>query len=116
MKYHNGDVYSGEWKGGKKHGHHNDNVYSGKWKGGNKHGKGIFEYANGDVLKSIGEWKKGKKDGVFEDVVRVSKQVIYENDEVKTKVKLESTSDIETDTEDNPPSKRLKGSRVPVSP
>ena len=84
MKYYSGDVYSGEWRGNK------------------QHGKGTFEYANGDVLKSIGEWKEGKKDGVFEDIVRVTitqrKKVFYEDDEAKTKVE----SDIETDTEDTP--------------
>ena len=36
MKYHNGDVYEGEFS--------KDNM----------HGQGTFEYAAGDVLKSIG--------------------------------------------------------------
>jgi hypothetical protein len=76
------------------------------------------EYANGDVLKSIGEWREGKKDGVFEDVIviRTSKQVVYENDEVKTSVKLESTSDTEIDTEDAPSNIRQKRGRVSLSP
>jgi len=100
MTYANKDVYDGEWIEYRKHGqgvmkYHNGDVYSGGWRGGKKHGKGIFKYTDGDVLKSIGEWKEGKKDGVFEDVIRTSKQVIYENDKVKTSVKRESTSDIE---------------------
>ena len=48
-----------------------------------------------------------ERKGVFEDVVKVSKQVIYENDE-----KCESTSDTETSTEDSLPNKRQKGSHV----
>jgi hypothetical protein len=111
MIYANKDVYDGEWIESEKHGrgvlkYHNGDVYSGGWSGNKQHGKGIFEYAHGDVLKSIGEWKEGKKDGVFEDVVRT----VYENDEVKTSVKRESTSDVETDTEDDPPNKRQKRS------
>ena len=48
MKYHNGDVYKGEFSGGK------------------MHGRGIFEDA-------AGEWKEGKKRGWFDDnvIVRV---------------------------------------------
>jgi hypothetical protein len=98
MNYHNGDVYSGGWRGGK------------------RHGKGTFEYADGDVWKSIGEWKEGKKDGAFEEVIRISKHVVYKNGEVKTSMKRESTSDIETDTEEDPPNKRQKVGRVSLSP
>ena len=42
-----------------------------------------FQYAAGVVFKSIVEWKEGKKFGLFEDIVRVSKQVYYDNDELK---------------------------------
>eukprot|EP00985_Skeletonema_marinoi_P016661 scaffold8993_cov207-Skeletonema_marinoi.AAC.17 len=66
MTYHNGDVYTGEFSKNK------------------MHGKGVFEYAAGDVLKSIGEWKDGKKVGFFEDIVRVSKQVYYDYDDDTT--------------------------------
>jgi len=97
MKYHNGDVYTGEFS--------DDNM----------HGKGVFEYAAGDILKSIGEWKDGKKCGLFEDIVRSSKQVYYDNDEVKSNsiVKRESPSDEDTDTDDAPPMKRRN---VSISP
>jgi len=67
------------------------------------------------VLKSTGEWKEGKKFGVFEDGVRVSKQVYYDNDEPKanSNVKRESPSDEDTDTDDAPTRKRRN---VCVSP
>jgi hypothetical protein len=70
------------------------------------HGRGTFEYAAGDVFKAIGEWKEGKKFGFFEDIVRVSKHVYYENDELKANpiVKREAPSD--EDTDDAPPRKR----------
>jgi len=70
------------------------------------HGKGAYEYADGDVLKSIGEWKGGKKCGLFEDIVRSSKQVYYENDVLvlESNVKREATED--NDTDDDLPSKR----------
>jgi hypothetical protein len=111
MTYANKDVYDGEWINDKAQGqgvmtYHNGDIYSGEWSDDKQHGKGTFEYAGGDVWKSIGEWKEGKKDGVFEDLTR--KQVVYENDEVKTNVKPESTSDIETDTEETLSNKRVK--------
>jgi len=63
------------------------------------HGRGTFQYAAGDVLKSIGEWKEGKKFGFFEDIVRVSKRVYYDNDDLKanSNVKREASSDEDTD-------------------
>jgi hypothetical protein len=63
------------------------------------HGRGTFQYAAGDVLKSIGEWKEGKKFGFFEDIVRVSKRVYYDNDDLKanSNVKREAPSDEDTD-------------------
>ena len=97
MKFHNGDVYTGEFS--------NDKM----------HGKGTYECADGNIFKSIGEWKDGKKCGLFEDVVRSSKQVYYENDEVKAdpNVKREAPWDEDTDTEEGPPSKRRN---VSISP
>ena len=91
MKYHNGDVHEGHFSKGK------------------MHGKGTYEYAAGDVLKSIGEWKEGKKCGLFEDFVRVSKQVYYDNDELvleESNVTSEATSHEDTDSEDALPRKR----------
>jgi hypothetical protein len=119
--YANKDVYDGEWVEHRKHGqgvmkYHNGDVYSGEWRDNKQHGKGALEYADGEMWKSIGEWKEGKKDGVFEDIIRTSKQVVYENGEVKTSVKRESTSDIETDTEDTLPNKRQKAGRVSLAP
>ena len=124
MTYVNKDVYDGEWNEREKHGqgvmkYHNGDVYSGGWRGDMQHGKGTFEYANEDVLKSVGKWKEGKKDGLFEDVISTRKQVDYANgNEVKSisKVKHESTSDIETDTEDAPSGKRQKEGRASISP
>ena len=77
MKYHNGDVYEGEFSSSE------------------MHGKGTYEYADGDIFKSIGEWKEGKKCGLFDDINRARKQVYYEDDEVKSEsiVKSETTPD-----------------------
>jgi len=79
--------------------------------------KRTFQYAAGDVFKSIGEWKEGKKFGLFEDIVRVSKQVYYDNDELKessnVKVRREAALDEDTDTNDIPSKKRR---HVCVSP
>jgi hypothetical protein len=65
------------------------NVYEGDFSNGKMHGK-----ASGGVLKSIGEWREGKKFGLFEDIVivRVTKQVYYDNDAPKliSNVKRES--------------------------
>ena len=82
------------------------------------HGKGTYSYAAGDLSKSVGEWKEGKKFGFFEDVVRVSKQVYYDIDEVRSdsKVKRETPSDDEdTDIHASPP-RRSKRRNVSMSP
>ena len=73
--------------------------------------------SDGEVLKSIGEWKEGKKFGFFEDVVRVSKQVYYDIDEVKSdsKVKREAPSVEDTDNNAAPP-RRSKRRNVSMSP
>eukprot|EP00986_Skeletonema_menzelii_P012298 scaffold6723_cov73-Skeletonema_menzelii.AAC.1 len=119
MTYANQDIYDGQWKNDLKDGqgtmkYHNGDVYEGKFSNDKMHGKGTYTYAAGDLSKSIGQWKGGKKCGLFEDIVRLSKQVYYDNDEVKadSKVKREAL-DEDTDTEDAPPSKR---SNVCVSP
>ena len=111
MTYAKQDIYDGDWKAGRKDGkgttkYHNGDVYTGEFSKGKMHGKGTFEYTDGDILKSIGEWKEGKKCGLFEDIIRSSKQVYYENDEVKSDsiVKRETTSDVDTDTDEGPPS------------
>ena len=88
-------------------------MYEGHFSNNKLHGKGAYEYASGNVLKSIGEWKEGKKCGLFEDIVR--KRVHYENDEVKvdSNVKRETTSDEDTYTDEGPPNKRRN---VSISP
>ena len=121
MTYTNQDVYDGEWKGGRKNGQgvmkfHNGDVYEGEFSNNEMHGKGTYTYAAGDLSKSIGEWKNGKKCGEFEDIVRFSKKVYYENDEVKvdSNVKREAPFDEDTDTEDAPPPSKRRN--VCVSP
>jgi hypothetical protein len=96
MTYANQDVYDGEWKMDCKDGrgimkYHNGDVYDDEFCRGKMHDKGTYSYADWDIFKSIGEWKDGKKFGFFEDVVRVSKQVYYDIDEVRSdsKVKLQ---------------------------
>ena len=90
-------------------------LYKGEFSNDKMHGQGTFEYANGDVWKSMGEWKEGKRCGVFDNIERVSKQVYYDNDEIKSNpnVKREAPSHEDTDTDDAPPSKRRN---VCVSP
>jgi len=124
MTYANQDIYDGEWKEDCKDGkgtmkYHNGDVYTGEFSKGKMHGKGVFEYAAGDIMKSIGEWKEGKKCGLFEDIVRSSKQVYYDNDEVisNSNVKREAPSDEDTDTDDAPPLYRCSKRRnVSMSP
>ena len=120
MTYANGDIYDGQWKNDHKDGqgtmkYRNGDVYEGGFSNDKMHGKGTFTYAAGYLLRSIGEWKEGKKCGEFENIVRSSEKVYYENDEVKVnpKVKREAPCDEDTDTEDDPPSKRRN---VCVSP
>lgn len=150
-EYSNGDVYKGQWVADKKHGkgvmtyankdvfdnewiestkwgqgvmkYHNGDVYSGEWSADKHHGKGTFDYADGYMLKSVGKWKKGKKVGLFEDIVRIRKQVYYvdsddDGHEVKSNSnrKRESTSDKDTDTDDELFVKHRKGARVCLSP
>jgi len=122
MTYANQDSYDGEWNGNRKDGkgtmkYHNGDVYEGEFSKDKMHGRGTFEYAAGDLFKSTGEWKEGKKFGLFEDIVRVCKQVYYDNDEPKANpnVKREAASDEDTDTDDAPPSKR-RNVNVCVSP
>ena len=120
MTHKNGDIYDGEWKEDLKDGHgkltyHNGDVYEGEFSNDEMHGKGTYTYATGNLSKSIGVWKDGKKCGEFEDIVRFSKRVIYEDGEVKedSNVKREAQFDVDTDTEGAPPSKRRN---VCVSP
>mmetsp|Transcript_3682 Transcript_3682/g.5340 ORF Transcript_3682/g.5340 Transcript_3682/m.5340 type:complete len:122 (+) Transcript_3682:3-368(+) len=120
MTYANQDIYDGQWKEDCKDGkgtmkYHNGDVFEGEFSSNEMHGKGTYEYADGDIFKSIGEWKEGKKCGVFEDIVRVSKKVYYDNGEIKSNsnVKREAPSDEDTDTDEGRPSKRCN---VCVSP
>ena len=120
MTYANQDIYDGQWKNARKDGqgitkYHNGDVFEGGFSKGKMHGKGTYTYVAGDIFKSIGEWKEGKKCGEFENIVRLSERVIYENDEVKANVgvKREAQLDEDTDNEDAPPAKRRN---VCVSP
>ena len=64
--YADGDVYEGDWKGGKKHGKGKlsdagGNVYEGDWKRGKKHGRGKKTYADKRVYE--GDWKDDRFHG-----------------------------------------------------
>eukprot|EP00592_Proboscia_alata_P023975 CAMPEP_0194446756 /NCGR_PEP_ID=MMETSP0176-20130528/128620_1 /TAXON_ID=216777 /ORGANISM="Proboscia alata, Strain PI-D3" /LENGTH=350 /DNA_ID=CAMNT_0039273515 /DNA_START=44 /DNA_END=1096 /DNA_ORIENTATION=+ len=66
MKWDNGDVYDGEWKGNKKHGkgilrRGHGVEYDGEWKGNKKHGKGILRWNDGGEYD--GEWKGNMRHG-----------------------------------------------------
>jgi len=62
-----GDVYSGSWKNDQMHGqgvytHSDGSVYSGSWKNDRKHGEGVYTWANGHVYS--GSWKNDYRHGV----------------------------------------------------
>jgi hypothetical protein len=64
--YANGDVYDGEWRGGRRHGngmytYRSGNVYFGAWEDDHRNGYGVCKYANGDTYE--GEWQKDMKNG-----------------------------------------------------
>ena len=66
IKYPNGDVYIGEFKGVKFHGkgtltRKDGSKYEGTWKKGVPHGKGKRKYINGDLYE--GEWRNFKRHG-----------------------------------------------------
>ena len=113
LTYANKDIYDGQWTDFFQDGQgtmtfHNGDVYKGEFSNDKMHGKGTYTYASGDILKSTGVWKEGKKCGQFENIIRLSEQVYYDNDEIKpnSNVKRESPYDDDTDNEDAPPSKR----------
>jgi hypothetical protein len=63
MRYHNGNVYIGEWKQGLKDGfgsmnYENGSKYVGEWRNGKKHGQGNYTQA---TIASNGEIKKPQK-------------------------------------------------------
>jgi hypothetical protein len=65
-RYSNGDIYEGQWKGGKRHGkgtfkYVNGYVYEGQWENNNRHGKGTFKYVNGYVYE--GQWENNNRHG-----------------------------------------------------
>jgi len=49
--YDNGNVYDGQWKDDKMHGHGvyttSDGVYDGQWKDGDQHGHGVYTCSDG---------------------------------------------------------------------
>ncbi len=66
----NGNVYRGQYKGGKREGDGvftwaDGNVYRGQWKGDKIEGDGVHTWANGNVYR--GQWQGGLRegDGVF---------------------------------------------------
>ncbi len=82
------------------------------------HGKGLFEYASGDVLKSISikEWKEGKKRGLFEDVVRVgSKQVYYDAEEARLGLSVKREAPWDEDTKNFEHAVPMKRRKVSLS-
>lgn len=69
MIYGNGDVYTGDWYSGKKHGigtyrHKGKNSYEGYWYEGKKQGKGLYIWLDNDnKLKYNGKWENDNMDG-----------------------------------------------------
>ena len=66
QKFHNGDIYTGEFSEGKKHGHGvlqtlSNRTYDGGWENDLPHGYGVNTFPNGKVYK--GEYKKGRPFG-----------------------------------------------------
>jgi len=62
----NGDIYSGDFLDGKKHGHgvlktQSNRIYDGSWENDLPHGFGINTFPNGKIYK--GEYKKGRPFG-----------------------------------------------------
>ena len=99
MKWANGNVYEGEWKGGKKDGKGtmkmaNRAVYEGEWKGSNKDGKGKWKSADGVVYE--GEFKDDRQNG--EGTLRESNgdlfKVIYNQSNLVSRKRCVSSGDI----------------------
>ena len=62
----NGDVYTGEFQEGKKHGHgvlktRSERTYDGDWQNDVPHGYGVNTFPNGKIYK--GEYRQGKPYG-----------------------------------------------------
>ena len=54
LQYRDGEIYSGEWRRGRRHGHgclhlSNTEVFDGGWDTNKKHGLGIYYWTDGDV-------------------------------------------------------------------
>ena len=61
-----GNMYQGEYKAGRYHGHGklsyaDGDAYEGQWREGEKHGHGKYSFATGDAYE--GQWREGKKHG-----------------------------------------------------
>ena len=66
MRFAEGTVYEGKWKGGKREGRGtlrlaNGDVYEGEYKGDKFEGRGTYRHTDGDVYE--GEFKAAKKEG-----------------------------------------------------
>ena len=64
--FENGDIYTGDFLDGKKHGHgvlktQSNRTYDGSWENALPHGFGVNTFPNGKIYK--GEYKKGKPFG-----------------------------------------------------
>lgn len=67
MTHANGDIYQGQWKDGKAHGHGvfcdtKGSLYDGQWENDLQHGKGI-ELWDYNKIKYDGDFVEGKKTG-----------------------------------------------------
>ena len=68
MKWHNGDIYTGEWKNDKQNGKgklikHNQDIYEGAFSDGMLNGNVSVSYADGSVFRGI--YKNNKRNGDF---------------------------------------------------
>lgn len=66
VKFKNGVIYTGEWKGSNRHGYGiqvwpDGAKYEGFWENGKANGKGKFVHVDGDVYD--GDWKDDKASG-----------------------------------------------------
>ena len=62
VRFADGGVYEGQWKGGKREGRGtyrfaDGNVYEGEYKAGNREGRGTFRFADGSA--DVWVWKAG---------------------------------------------------------
>jgi hypothetical protein len=81
IKFKNGNIYDGEFKGDLPNGtgkcnYANGKIYEGQYKDGKRHGKGKFTYANGGTYE--GEFKGGRIHGI--GILKYANGDIYNGD------------------------------------